>query len=748
MALEQSPATELTAFDTSPGDEDPLQPTLIGNSGIIGGIGNGNVGGGLAATGPSASSASSSSKEKFHGHRAWLQVRAAQLAQIALGLAVRGVSALARVSSSATSLTGTTGKGTFGGAFAYPVFYTCLGSGLIYWQRAVMSIIMVKGVAQEFELSTIEQGEVLSAFFLGYIIGGFTASQVLQRSPMPLYLPNFILKSSILCSAVCTFYIATLAKTKLQLEYARLLTGIGQGFFFPSCYVLLAQVVASPGRKTTALGRMGAATPGAVALTYFVSAEIPEWHHAVVMSAVSAAPVLVAMMLAGDGKEYAVEYQEYEEGNASCADDGDVGEGAGMDDDGNGPGGDDDGGGYPLPRYNESGGGSVLSNLVGSVTGSNDYAAKGSYSVVGRASSAANGGTSLGQAAERFPFSEFLPASIRSVFAFRGNGDGGMRGQRDWINFAGDYIVPSVDVHAGINRKSRSMNGQSRGSSTALVEISSTGSSTTASSRSAAYSSAQSIFGEDRDPLSPSAGSSTALQEAARLNGTSASTASLAARSAATARAMNLNENGTATSGTSKQPISVLEIVFSKPFLAIMCCHFCHNWCNFILLAWLPTFFGKKNVVMSAFPYLLCSIAAPVFPYYCELQLAKKRELWHVRRELATVALLLPAVIFTFMPFVEDHRVQSAMFSAVLVFGAAIHSSVLAGPLDLAGESHVGTLLATTNMVGAVPGIVGVRAAAYFKESLGWNGVFVSCAVLYYVAIVVYLTFGSVKRLV
>ncbi|CAD7931986.1 unnamed protein product [Amoebophrya sp. A25] len=760
----------------------------------------------------------------------------------------------------------------FGGAFEYPVFYTCVASGLIYWQRAIMSIIMVKGVAQDFELSLVEQGEVLSSFFLGYIIGGFTASRVLQRNPMPLYLPNFILKCAIASSAISTLFIALVAASKVQLFLARLLTGIGQGFFFPSCYVLLAQVVESPSRKTTALGRMGAATQGAVALTYFVSAEIPEWHHATAIAALSALPLLYAMICTreyialpggrnhggsrsrGGGVNTSEAADHVEDGGKmtiigrammspqhSRIPVGGTKHGSGTDEfsnitnNGNGisnsitssssssnsstanknsnhvpdpleptTGGDQESttassipsatdeptselqSQHSSSSWSSSSSSSssteqrlCSSSSPGDVNGRRN---RGNHQKNGTAATGLTGGSgpsSPSRTRKRDPggasrgskrnknynrgtssmFSR-MRDGIQSNFGFDWWRYHPVDDQPDWIAFAGDYVVPGtvspysspvrthgagvvdvLDQHRTSSVKKIYGVGGTLGQeqemqAIKMVKNSSTGTSPMGQVQREGHNSSASCSSPVTRVLSYTKTSDdhgSTEEELECITGEDGVT-----------RPPRGNSNLTAE----QQKELLYMLITSRPFCAIMTCHFCHNWCNFILLAWLPTFFGKKNVVMSAFPYLLCAIAAPVFPYYCERELAKKRDLWHVRRELAVVALLFPGILFVAMPFVHDPRLQSVMFSAVLVCGAAVHSSVLAGPLDLAGESYVGTLLATTNMVAALPGIVGVQAAAYCKESLGWNGVFVSCAVLYFVAISVYLSFGSVKRLV
>ena len=56
--------------------------------------------------------------------------------------------------------------------------------------------------------------------------------------------------------------------------------------------------------------------------------------------------------------------------------------------------------------------------------------------------------------------------------------------------------------------------------------------------------------------------------------------------------------------------------------------------------------------------------------------------------------------------------------------------------------------MAVTNTFAAIPGVVGIRAAAYLRESWGWYGVFWSCGILYILATAIYILWGSAKRMV
>ncbi|CAD7943102.1 unnamed protein product, partial [Amoebophrya sp. A25] len=83
-----------------------------------------------------------------------------------------------------------------------PLLFVCLGAVALYWQRAVIGMLMVKGLATEFQLSKDDQSQILSSFFIGYMISGALALYVMNRPNMG---HDFAAKLCLLAIAVSTF---------------------------------------------------------------------------------------------------------------------------------------------------------------------------------------------------------------------------------------------------------------------------------------------------------------------------------------------------------------------------------------------------------------------------------------------------------------------------------------------------------------------------------------------------------------
>ena len=81
------------------------------------------------------------------------------------------------------------------------------------------------------------------------------------------------------------------------------------------------------------------------------------------------------------------------------------------------------------------------------------------------------------------------------------------------------------------------------------------------------------------------------------------------------------------------------------------------------------------------------------------------------------------------------------LLSLALLCGAAVSSSVLAGPLDLS-KQHAGALMAITNTFASLPGILGVYLTGLLKLQFGWEGAFFFSATLYFFATALYLAWA------
>lgn len=196
-------------------------------------------------------------------------------------------------------------------------------------------------------------------------------------------------------------------------------------------------------------------------------------------------------------------------------------------------------------------------------------------------------------------------------------------------------------------------------------------------------------------------------------------------------------------------------IISARPFQALVCAHFAHNWTNAVVMAWLPTYFSKElripaeSLGLSCLPFVIMTLGAPLFGMLAELLLQNHWEVWKVRRFMAVGALLIPAIGLWVFPQIPGTSWPMPLVCITIVMGftTCASSSVLASPLDLAGPKFSGMLFSITNTICAVPCFLGIELVGHIRDVSGWESAFGSCSVIYIVGFLLYTGCGSAQRL-
>lgn len=201
---------------------------------------------------------------------------------------------------------------------------------------------------------------------------------------------------------------------------------------------------------------------------------------------------------------------------------------------------------------------------------------------------------------------------------------------------------------------------------------------------------------------------------------------------------------------------TVREVLRAGPFYGIAAGHFAHNWTHFVVLAWLPTYLSKElgisgdSLAISCLPYLATALASPCGGAVSSWLLQRRGwSLWRVRQTLGLVGLLGPALGAALFPHVPASLWPLALLviASMLALSTFVFSSVLAGPLDIAGPKTSGMLFSMSNSLSATSGFWGVEATDLLREHFGWQAAFGSCTVLYLLAAAVWIRLGSVNRI-
>ncbi|KAJ8927580.1 hypothetical protein NQ314_019945 [Rhamnusium bicolor] len=196
-------------------------------------------------------------------------------------------------------------------------------------------------------------------------------------------------------------------------------------------------------------------------------------------------------------------------------------------------------------------------------------------------------------------------------------------------------------------------------------------------------------------------------------------------------------------------------VLTSPAFLAILVAHTCSNWGWYMVLIELPLYMKtvlnfkiSENAVLTAVPFLCMWLFSMVFSKTLDTLREKKIISTTVARKLATgCASIIPMICFIILCYIGCQRTLAVvlMTIAVMCIGG-MFCGFLSNHIDIA-PNFAGTLMALTNTVATIPGIVVPVFVGKLTEAdhtIGaWRIIFWTTVALYIVEAVVYMLFAS-----
>ncbi|XP_023018358.2 putative inorganic phosphate cotransporter [Leptinotarsa decemlineata] len=199
---------------------------------------------------------------------------------------------------------------------------------------------------------------------------------------------------------------------------------------------------------------------------------------------------------------------------------------------------------------------------------------------------------------------------------------------------------------------------------------------------------------------------------------------------------------------TEKLPTPWKEILKSKPFWAILICHFGDLWGFWTMLTEIPTYMDKilkfdikSNSTLSALPYLvywlLNLVMSPIADYLITKKIAS---VGASRKIFNSIGVFIPAIALLALCFIgPEQRILTVFMLVIAVgFNTAILMGFHVNHIDIA-PNHSGTLMGITNAISNVAAILAPLAVDVFKAVGGyeetdkqlWNVVFITATVLF-----------------
>jgi MFS transporter, ACS family, solute carrier family 17 (sodium-dependent inorganic phosphate cotransporter), other len=204
---------------------------------------------------------------------------------------------------------------------------------------------------------------------------------------------------------------------------------------------------------------------------------------------------------------------------------------------------------------------------------------------------------------------------------------------------------------------------------------------------------------------------------------------------------------------SARAPIPWHALMHSPAVWAIIVGHFCYNWCSYVLLAWLPSYFKSTfgvNVadagLFSAAPWLVGFLMANLAGYLADHLLRVGCSATLVRKLAQTIGLTGAGIFLLLLP-----GATSITWAVILMcIAAGLLALCLAGfppnCLDIAPH-HADVLYGISNTIATLPGLFGVFITGWLVDQTGSFAVaLLVTAGVAILGAVVFLSFASGQR--
>ena len=200
------------------------------------------------------------------------------------------------------------------------------------------------------------------------------------------------------------------------------------------------------------------------------------------------------------------------------------------------------------------------------------------------------------------------------------------------------------------------------------------------------------------------------------------------------------------------------ELAFSKwrsnlPLWAITVAHFCSNYSLFVFLSWLPIFI-KDGLgvplaavgILAMLPHIASFLFINIGGYFADYLTNRGIKLITVRKLCNSIAFGGSGICLCIVPELESVAGIIAIMCLGNIFGGFSAGGFIVNHADI-GPNHTGRLMGITNMVAALPGLIGgVLTGIILDVTNSWDIVFYVVAGITFFGGIFYLIFASTDK--
>ncbi|CAI5709394.1 unnamed protein product [Hyaloperonospora brassicae] len=179
-------------------------------------------------------------------------------------------------------------------------------------------------------------------------------------------------------------------------------------------------------------------------------------------------------------------------------------------------------------------------------------------------------------------------------------------------------------------------------------------------------------------------------------------------------------------------------LLTSRPAWAIYVAHMCYNYSWYILLGWIPQYFGqvlnldltKKGGLAAALPYMCGYIGTLLFGRLGDSLGTRGHRALHVRQVMNAFSFLGCAYFLVLLRFANSAPAAVAALCMTLFTGRAAMVGYWVNMIDVA-PNHAAHIMDVSNTFGTIPGIIGNLVTGAILQATGsWDLVFAVAALV------------------
>lgn len=166
-------------------------------------------------------------------------------------------------------------------------------------------------------------------------------------------------------------------------------------------------------------------------------------------------------------------------------------------------------------------------------------------------------------------------------------------------------------------------------------------------------------------------------------------------------------------------------LVRSPPVWAVVCAHFCYNWCVYVLVAWMPSFFKATFAVsattagiLSAAPWLALFVTANLAASLADRCIVRKVRVVVVRKAAQTIGLSGAGFLLLMLASPNSITTAVAMMCVAMGLLGLCQAGFAPNFLEIAPH-HADVLFGCSNAVATLPGLFGVYLTGWLVDLSG-----------------------------